>query len=266
MLKAPQQTGIKLKTPDEVEKMRAAGRVVAVVLDTCTQACVPDITTLELDKLAFATFTELGADSLFKGYPDYVQGKGFPGNICISINEEIVHGIPGDRVIANGDVVTIDCGVKLKGWCGDAANTLIVGDTDKQTCKMVETTKEILNLAIDMIKPGIMWSTIAKEMQAVALNNGYGIIREYVGHGIGRILHEMPKVPNYVSKSLIGNDFQLQTGMVIAIEPMLTLGSGKTLSLSDGWTVITQDKYPAAHQEHTVAVKENGADILTLLN
>lgn len=255
---------IKLKTPRQIEKMRRAGAVVCAVLDACEQACVPGISTGHLDRLAFATFTGLGAEGLFKGYPDYLPGRGYPGHTCISINNEIVHGIPrDDRMINNGDIVSIDCGVKLDGWCGDSARTIVVGDVPARTRALVNATRHLLELAIRHIRPGVQWSFIARMLEQEARREHYGIVKEYVGHGIGRMMHEPPKVPNFVSRDLMRSDFQLVTGMVLAVEPMLTLGTGETRSLSDGWTVATADDMPAAHMEHTVAVTTTGADVLT---
>jgi len=253
-----------LKKPDEIEAMRRAGRVVAAVLDRCEQACRPGITTRELDDIACETFTSLGATGLFFGYPDYAPGQGYPRHTCISVNEEIVHGIPGDRIIREGDVVSIDCGVRLKGWCGDGARSILVGEVHPEVRRLVETTRRCLDAAVEAIRPGARWSEIAAGLEQIADSQRLGIIREYVGHGIGQSMHEPPKVPNYRITPGGREDFVLRPGLVIAIEPMLTLGTGQTLTLRDGWTVVTQDRKAAAHQEHTVAVTARGADILTL--
>lgn len=253
-----------LKSSAEIERMRAAGRVVAATLEACEKACVPGITTRQLDDIAFETFTGLGATGLFYGYPDYQPGSGYPRHTCISVNEEIVHGIPGDRIIRSGDLVSIDCGVKLSGWCGDSARSILVGKVAPETRRLVEVTKRTLHDAILALRPGKRWSEIGGIMQDSAEAEGLGIIREYVGHGIGRAMHEAPKVPNYRVKPGSPEDFVLRPGLVIAIEPMLTLGKGQTVTLRDGWTVVTRDRLPAAHQEHTVAITASGADILTL--
>ena len=253
-----------LKNSSEIAAMRAAGRIVAATLEACVQACRPGITTRQIDDIAYATFTGLGATGLFYGYPDYEPGRGYPRHTCISINEEIVHGIPGDRLVREGDLVSIDCGVKLDGWCGDSARSILVGQAHPQMQRLLDTTQHTLNAAIKAVKPGRRWSEIGLIMQQIAERENLGIIREYVGHGIGRAMHEAPKVPNYQVKPGSAEDFLLQPGLVIAIEPMLTLGKGQTVTLRDGWTVVTRDRQAAAHQEHTIAVTASGADILTL--
>lgn len=252
-----------LKSGDEIECMRRAGRVVAAVLDRCERACRPGVTTRELDDLAHQTFTSLGATGLFYGYPDYQPGMGYPRHTCISVNEEIVHGIPGDRIVRNGDIVSIDCGVRLDGWCADSARTVLVGEVKPEERRLVESTRRCLDEAIAAIRPGRAWSDIGRMMEQIAVRERLGIIREYVGHGIGRAMHEPPKVPNYAITAGGREDFLLRPGMVIAVEPMLTLGRGRTLTLKDGWTVVTRDRRPAAHEEHTVAVTAWGADVLT---
>ncbi len=255
---------ITLKSAAEIEQMRAAGRVVAATLDACERACRPGVTTRELDDIALKTFSSLGATGLFFGYPDYQPRSGYPRHTCISVNEEIVHGIPGDRIIRDGDLVSIDCGVRLNGWCADSARSIAVGNASSQARRLVDVTSRALALAIDAIRPGMRWSAIGSLLEDLAESERLGIIREYVGHGIGRSMHESPKVPNYRVKSGSAEDFLLRPGLVIAIEPMLTLGTGQTLTLRDGWTVVTRDRRLAAHQEHTVAVTAEGADILTL--
>lgn len=252
-----------LKTADQIERMRPACRVVVAVLDRCEQACRPGVTTRELDDLAHETFTGLGATGLFYGYPDYQPGRGYPRHTCISVNEEIVHGIPGDRIIREGDIVSIDCGVRLDGWCGDSARTILVGAVAPEARRLVETTTRCLEEAIAAIRPGLRWSDVGLIMERLAVRERLGIIREYVGHGIGRAMHEAPKVPNYAITPGGREDFILRPGLVIAIEPMLTLGRGQTLTLRDGWTVVTKDRKFAAHQEHTVAVTADGVDVLT---
>jgi methionyl aminopeptidase len=251
------------KTPEELEKMRAAGRVVRKVHNTVAELCKPGITTGELDEAAQRVIDESGARGLFKNYPTYKPGEGFPGTLCISVNEEVVHGIAGKRMIQDGDVVGIDCGVELDGWCGDAANTLLVGDVADDVRRMCEATQRCLEIAIENIKPGRKWSQIARLMQGYAEARGYGVVREFVGHGIGKTMHEEPKVPNYVSRETRQDDIDLREGIVLAIEPMLTLGSRQVKTLSDQWTVVTVDGKASAHYEHTVAVTRDGADVLT---
>jgi len=254
---------IQRKTRKELDKMRTAGRVVHKVLAHCREMCKPGVTTLELDESAFEVFNARGAKGLFKNYPTYKPGEGFPSNLCISVNEVVVHGIADDRVIKDGDIVGFDCGVNVDGWCGDSATTVMVGNVSPEVRKLCETTEEILMTAIQNIKPGRKWSQVARLMQNIAEREGYGVVRDFVGHGIGQTMHEDPKVPNFVSRDLLMNDIELREGIVLAIEPMCNLGTGKVRTLADGWTVVTLDNKPAAHYEHTVAVTANGAEILT---
>lgn len=243
--------------------MRAAGRIVQKVHQRCREICKPGITTREIDEAAYELFTSLGATGLFKNYPTYRKGEGFPSNLCISVNEVVVHGIADDRKIEDGDIVGIDCGVKYDGWCGDAATTILVGNVAPEVRKLCEVTEHILRLAIENIRPGRRWSQVARLMQNYAESHGYGVVRDFVGHGIGQQMHEDPKVPNYVSRHLLQNDFELREGLVLAIEPMCNLGTAQVVTLDDGWTVVTADHKPSCHYEHTVAVTADGADVLT---
>lgn len=258
---------IRLKTRDQIEKMRAAGRVVRQVHEMCRQMCKPGVTTREIDEAADVLIRDLtrekGGRGLFKNYPTYRPGEGFPAHLCISVNDVVVHGIADDTQVQDGDVVGIDCGVELDGWCGDAANTILVGDVDEDVRAMCEATEHCLQIAIDQIKPGKKWSTIARLMQKYAEDRGYGVVRDFVGHGIGDTMHQDPKVPNFVNRELLRNDITLREGMTLAIEPMLNLGTPDVKTLDDGWTVITLDGKPSAHYEHTVAVTATGSDVLT---
>lgn len=254
---------IVLKSSDEIEMMRAAGRVVRKVLTECGDACKPGVTTKEIDDLGYEVFSGEGGKGLFKNYPTYKEGEGFPSNLCISVNETVVHGIAGDRVIKDGDIVSIDCGVLLDGWCGDSARTFLVGDVKPEVRKLCEVTQHVLELAIENIRPGRMWSQIARLMQGYAERNGLSVVRNFVGHGIGRKMHEEPQVPNYVSRETVKRDIKLKEGIVLAIEPMCNLGTAETVTLADGWTVLTADRKHSAHYEHTVAVTADGADVLT---
>ena len=255
--------GIKRKSAEQIEKMRSAGSLVCEVLDLCRQSCQPGMTTLEIDEVAYQYYMARGARGLFKNYPTYQPDEGFPSNLCISVNDSVVHGIADSTVIKNGDLVSIDCGVELNGWCGDAATTVMVGEVEPEHQRLCEVTMRVLRLAIDNIKPGRLWSQIARMMQGYAEQAGMSVVREFVGHGIGRTMHEDPKVPNFVGQDLLKHDIVLREGMVLAIEPMCNLGSKDVKTLDDGWTVKTVDGRPSAHYEHTVAVTENGADVLT---
>jgi len=254
---------INLKTRDEIGRMRKAGRVVHKVLARCQEMCVPGVTTREIDEEAYRVFSAEGATGLFKNYPTYRPGEGFPANLCISVNEEVVHGIAGDRLIRDGDIVGIDCGVALDGWCGDSAITVMVGEVSAEARSLCEVTRQVLQLAIDNVRPGRRWSQVARVMQHHAEKSGMSVVREFVGHGIGRKMHEQPQVPNFVSRSLLRNDIELREGLVLAIEPMCNLGSAAVRTLDDGWTVLTVDRKPSAHYEHTIAVTRDGSDVLT---
>ncbi|MBI1367197.1 MAG: type I methionyl aminopeptidase [Planctomycetes bacterium] len=256
---------ISLKSSQEIEQMRRAGQLVRQTLERCRAACVPGVTTGELDAIAGKTIAEHpGAVGLFKWYPTYNEGEGFPAYTCISVNDEVVHGIPGPRVIKEGDVVSIDFGVRVNGWCGDSATTIMVGQVSPEAKKLCAATEHVLRIAVENIKPGAKWSHVARKMQRHAESLGLGVIKDFVGHGIGRVMHEEPKVPNFVSRELIRHDIDLVPGMVLAVEPMCTLGSEQVRTLDDGWTVVTVDGKPAAHYEHTIAVTEDGCDVLTL--
>ncbi len=254
---------IRLKTKEEIAKMRAAGRVVHEVLQQCRSICQPGTTTQQIDDQAYQIFSAKGARGLFKNYPTYRDGEGFPSNLCISVNEVVVHGIADGRVIQDGDIVGIDCGVELDGWCGDSATTVMVGSVKSEITRLCEATQHVLELAIENIQPGRKWSQIAGLMQSYAEQAGLSVVRDFVGHGIGQRMHEDPKVPNFVSPDLRRNDIELREGMVLAIEPMCNLGNKDVMTLADGWTVRTVDGLPSAHYEHTVAVTANGAEVLT---
>ena len=254
---------IYLKSRDEIQKMRAAGRVVHDVLRHCEAICKPGVTTQEIDEEAYRFFTQRGARGLFKHYPTYRPGEGFPSNLCISVNEEVVHGIAGSRQIKEGDIVGVDCGVELNGWCGDSARTIMVGQVNSSVCKLCETTRHLLDIAVENMKPGRKWSQIARLMQRYAEEAGLTVVRDFVGHGIGKKMHEPPQVPNFVSPSLLKHDIELREGMVLAVEPMCNLGGVDVVTRDDGWTVATVDGQPSAHYEHTIAVTSSGAEILT---
>jgi len=261
--------------PADLERMAAAGRVVRGALDRAAAACVPGAPTAEIDAAAHAAIRAADAEPLFLGYPSADGAMPFPAVTCISVNEEVVHGVPGERRIAAGDLVSIDCGVRLDGWCADAAITVPVGPVSEERAALLAAAVRMLDEAIASIRPGVAWSEIAARMQAIALAGGHGILTDYVGHGIGRDLHEAPQVPNALGPDFLrGGDFTLEPGMTLAIEPMITLRGGRTDAagfpvgvatrrLADGWTVVTVDGSPAAHVEHTVAVTPEGARILT---
>ncbi|HSZ55023.1 MAG TPA: type I methionyl aminopeptidase [Tepidisphaeraceae bacterium] len=252
-----------LKTRREIEMMRRAGQVGRDILAAMERAAAPGVTTGELDELARIELEKVGAVALSKNYPTYKAGEGFPGFTCISVNEEVVHGIPGKRVLREGDIVTLDLALSLEGYCTDTATTVAVGKISPQNQRLLDVTKHTLALAIQNMKPGRKWSDIARLMQHYVERHGYSVVREFVGHGIGRSMHEEPKVPNFVTFEQLRGDFLLRAGMTLAVEPMVVAGRRDVQLLKDGWTVVTEDGHRAAHFEHTVAVTSNGVDILT---
>ncbi len=254
---------IRLKNVDQIEKMYAAGQIVREALDRLGEIVAVGITTEELDTEAERICKAHGADCLFKGVPGRGKAGPFPGCICASINEEVVHGIPGNRKICDGDIISVDFGVKLDGWCGDAARTFMVGNVEPEVKHLVDATEESLKIAIEQTRPGEKWSTVAKAMQEYIRGQGFAVVEEFVGHGIGQDMHEDPKVPNFVSNDLRIRDINLRPGLVIAVEPMVNLGTRDVRILPDGWTIVTADAKPSAHWEHTLAVDEKGVRVLT---
>ncbi|HEU4384778.1 MAG TPA: type I methionyl aminopeptidase [Anaeromyxobacteraceae bacterium] len=247
---------IELKTPDEIERMREAGLVVHQVLEELARALRPGLTTAELDRLAEARTRELGATPAFKGY------HGYPASLCISVNDEVVHGIPSpERVLRRGDIVGLDFGVVYRGYYGDAARSVPVGEVGPEAHRLLATTREALERGIAAAGPGGRIGDVGAAVQGLAESRGYSVVRDFVGHGIGRRLHEPPQVPNF---GVAGTGVRLRPGMVLAIEPMVNAGAPDVLTLEDGWTAVTADGSLSAHFEHTVAVTENGPEILTL--
>ena len=246
---------IEIKNERELQKMREAGKVTAAVLKQMTQLVRPGISTWELDREAEKTIRSFGATPLFLGY------YGFPGSICASVNEEVVHGIPKKgRILKSGDIISIDTGARLDGFCSDAAITLGVGKVSDEAQRLMDVTRKSLYKAIGQVKAGRRLGDVQHAVETFATENGMGVVRDYCGHGIGRNMHEDPSIPNF---GKAGTGPVLAAGMVLAIEPMLTAGTYKVRELDDGWTVVTQDGKYAAHFEHTVAVTANGSEIFT---
>lgn len=266
------------KTDRELERMRTAGRMVAEVLALLRSMVKPGVTTGDLNEAAHAKMNELGGKPSFLGY--VVGNKAYPAVICVSVDDEVVHGIPGrcmyrgrltpDRVLEEGSIVSIDCGVIYQGYHGDSAVTLPVGKVKPEVEELLSVCRDALWAGIRTVRPGARLSDLAKAIEGevrrreTEQTGRYGIVEEYVGHGIGTKLHEDPQVPNFFSPALLRNDLVLKKGLVIAIEPMVNLGTHKTRTLSDGWTVVTKDKKPSAHFEHTVAVTDDGFEVFTL--
>jgi methionyl aminopeptidase len=245
--------------------MRKAGAVVADVLLKLKEIAEPGITTAWLDRVALQMAAEAGADALFKGVRSPVARIPFPGAICASINEQVVHGIPSeDAKLKNGDILSIDFGVRLNGYCADAAITIAIGGISEDRRKLMDTTKRVLDVAIEKSMPAVRWSQVAAEMQRCAESAGFSVVKDFVGHGIGRQMHEEPRVPNFVSNELLANDIVLAEGMVLAVEPMINAGSSAVRTLKNGWTVVTRDGKSSAHFEHTIVILENGCEVLTI--
>jgi methionyl aminopeptidase len=255
-----QRPKIRLKTPAEIDKMRRAGRVVAEALLLAERTIAPGVTTAAIDAVVEAHFEKRGAQSLFKGY----QGKvPFPAVTCISVNQEVVHGIPSDRTLKSGDIVTVDTGCRLDGWCGDSAITVPVGEVAADRCRLIDTARKTLELAVSEMVRQRKWSQVAQKMQDFVHQAGYSVVEQFVGHGIGEQMHEDPQVPNYVGKSWLKDDFWLDIGLVIAVEPMVNMGGKRVKVLPDHWTVETVDGLPSVHVEHTLAITSKGVEILT---
>lgn len=248
-----------LKTEDEIELMREANLLVAKTLSELATRVKPGVTTAELDKIAETFIRDHGAVPTFKGFPN-PYGSSFPASICTSVNEQVVHGIPNDTPLKDGDIVSIDCGTLLNGFNGDSCYTFCVGEVAEEVKRLLETTKESLYKAIDVAITGKRIGDIGYAVQSHCESRGYGVVREFVGHGIGREMHEDPQVPNFGRR---GNGTLLKNGLCIAIEPMITMGSPQIYLMPDRWTVCTRDGKYAAHYEHTIAIHNGKADILS---
>ena len=245
---------IYLKTDEEIELMRVANRLVGATLAEVAKHIAPGITTLRLDKIGDGFIRDHGGVPLFKGY------KGFPNALCISVNENVVHGIPGDYRLKEGDIVSIDCGIKINGYCGDSAYTFEVGEVKPEIKKLLQTTKEALYVGIATAVEGKRIGDVGNVIQHYCEERGYSVVRDLVGHGIGKAMHEEPEVPNFGKK---GYGALLKSGMCLAIEPMINMGKKNVKVEKDGWTVRTADRRPSAHFEHTVAIRAGKADILS---
>jgi methionyl aminopeptidase len=242
------------KSKKEIEKMRAAGQLVGSVLRELRGMVAPGITTIEVDREAEKMIRDAGALPTFKGY------HGFPFSICASVNEQVVHGFPSTYKLKEGDLFSIDCGVTLDGFVGDTATTVPVGNIPAAWQKLIQVTEECLERAIEQCRPGKHLGDIGWAVQELAESHGYSVVRDYVGHGIGRHMHEDPQIPNYGKP---GQGPKIKPGYVFAVEPMVNMGSHYTKVLADGWTVVTLDGQPSAHSEHTIAITEDGPEVLT---
>ncbi|MEI8121378.1 MAG: type I methionyl aminopeptidase [bacterium] len=243
-----------IKTPDEIRKMRESGRIAARVRDELAALVAPGVTTRELDRKAAKLIESFGAKSAFLGY------HGYPGTVCISIDAEVVHGIPGDRRIEMGEIVSLDIGVIYDGFVGDTATTVMVGVTDPDVVRLVRSTEQALVAGVAMARDGKRLGDLSHAIEEVAVRAGFSVVRDFVGHGIGRKMHEDPQIPNFGTP---GRGPKLKVGMTLAIEPMVNLGGSAVNVLPDGWTVRTADGKPSAHFEHTVVIGEDGPEIVT---
>jgi len=249
---------IQYKSSREIDLMAEAGEMVARTFQRIAPLIEPGVTTQEIDDAVRDSIDELGGRALFLGY------HGFPAHSCISVNEEVVHGIPGSRQLRSGDLVSIDIGIESRGFCGDSARSFLVGEPAEETLHVLEVCREALARGIAGAVPGNTLCGLISAIEEVIEASGRGLVREFVGHGIGRNMHEEPQVPNFVSSDLKKRDFELREGLVLAIEPMVNGGVGGVKTLDDGWTVVTTDGRVSAHCEHTVAITADGPRVLTL--
>lgn len=248
-----------LKTDEEIELLRQANLLVGKTLAELAKIIQPGVTTRQLDKVADTFIRDHGAEPTFLGFPNPYGGP-FPASICTSVNDQVVHGIPNDNPLEEGDIVSVDCGTLLNGFNGDSCYTFCVGEVSPEVMQLLKTTKESLYKGIEQAAPGRRLGDIGFAVQTHCEDKGYGVVREFVGHGIGREMHEDPQVPNYGRR---GNGPQIKNGLCIAIEPMITLGSREIYMEQDRWGIKTRDHSVAAHYEHTIVVRKNGADILS---
>lgn len=248
-----------LKTEEEVELLREANLIIGKTLAELAKIIKPGVTTRQLDVLAETVIRDYGAEPTFKGFPN-PYGPAFPASICASVNEQVVHGIPNDNPLKEGDIVSIDCGTKINGFCGDSCYTFAVGEVSDEVKALLKTTKEALYKGIEQAVAGHRIGDISFAVQSHCESQGYGVVREFVGHGVGHEMHEDPMVPNYGRR---GNGVQLKAGMCIAIEPMIAMGTKEVYLQDDKWGVVTRDGKYAAHFEHSICIRKGEADILS---
>jgi methionyl aminopeptidase len=249
-----------LKSARELGLMRESGRLVVGALNICREMAKPGTKTIEIDRAVEAFYLQHNATPLFKGYPGRVP---FPAVTCLSVNQEVVHGIPGPRELKDGDMLKVDTACRLNGWCADRAITIPIGTVRPERLRLLRVAEEVLQIAIDELPRRRWWSEVASRMQKHAEGNGFSVVTAYVGHGIGRQMHENPQVPNFVSRETRKHDFKLEPGLVLAIEPMVNMGTPEVNTLRDHWTVVTKDGLPSVHVEHTLAITADGVMVIT---
>jgi methionyl aminopeptidase len=249
-----------LKTTRELGLMREAGKLVARALKICRDLAKPGVKTIEIDRAVEAFFAKHNAIPLFKGYPGKTP---FPAVTCLSINEQVVHGIPGNRVLKEGDLLKVDTACRLNGWCADRAITIPIGQVSPEKARLLKVAEETLQISITLLGKRKWWSEIASAMQKHVEQSGFSVVSAYVGHGIGRVMHENPQVPNYVDRETRKADFRLEPGLTLAVEPMVNMRRAEVDTLGDNWTVVTRDRMPSVHVEHTLALTTNGVMIIT---
>ncbi len=260
MVRATQYKPPELKSARELVLMRESGKLVARALQICRDMAKPGVKTIEIDQAVEKFYASHDATPLFKGYPGKVP---FPAVTCLSVNEEVVHGIPKARVLREGDLLKVDTACRLNGWCADRAIAIPIGTIRPEWARLVRVAGEALQIAIDELPRRKWWSEVASRMQKHVETSGFRMVEAYVGHGIGRNMHENPQVPNFVDRDTRKHDFRLESGLVLAVEPMVNMGKADVKALGDHWTVVTKDGLPSVHVEHTLALTPHGVEIIT---
>jgi methionyl aminopeptidase len=260
MLRANNNRPPELKSAREIGLMREAGKLVARALKICRDLAKPGTKTIEIDQAVEAFYAQHNAIPLFKGYPGKTP---FPAVTCLSVNEQVVHGIPGQRVLKEGDLLKVDTACRLNGWCADRAITIPIGQVSPEKARLVKVGEETLKIAVDLLGKRKWWSEVASAMQKHVEQAGFSVVTAYVGHGIGRTMHENPQVPNYVDRETRKSDFRLEPGLTLAVEPMVNMRRAEVDTLGDNWTVVTRDRMPSVHVEHTLALTAQGVVVIT---
>jgi methionyl aminopeptidase len=258
------QKPVELKSIEQIGLMREAGKLVARALRICREMAKPGVRTGDINQAVETLYVSNGATPLFKGYDPGGSGTPFPAVTCLSLNDQVVHGIPGPRALRDGDLLKVDTACRLNGWCADAAVTIPIGVVRAERLRLIKVAEEVLQIAIDEMGRRRWWSEVASRMQRHTEQAGFSVVEQYVGHGIGRDMHEAPQVPNFVNSEMRKKgDFRLEPGIVLAVEPMVNMNKANVRLLDDQWTVVTQDGLPSVHVEHTLAVTAHGVVVVT---